>query len=92
MTTPVTIGKAKDNPTHFAEVLDAMSGGNRSAEQIAKDGARATISQIDKLRRQLDQAERVCQHVIATGKIRKDDDAIWRRVARAADKLLEGMA
>jgi hypothetical protein len=65
---------------------------HRTDEQIAKDGARLAISQIDKLRRQLDQAERACQHVQVTGRARKDDDAIWRRVQRAADKLPGGMS
>jgi len=74
-----------------AEVLDRLIGGNRNLEQIAKDGARVVISQIDQLRRQLDQAERAAQHTVRTGKMRRDDDAIWRRVKRAADKLLEGM-
>lgn len=76
---------------HIAEAMDKMLGGNRTLDQIMRDGAKVTISQIDKLRRQLDQAERACQHVIATGKERKDDPAIWKRVAKAADKLLEGM-
>jgi hypothetical protein len=79
------------DPLTQEEVFAKMFGGGRSADEMAKDGARATISQIDKLRRQLDQAERSCQHVATTGKIRKDDAAIWKRVARAADKLLEGM-
>ena len=74
-----------------AEAVDRMIGDNRALQQIAKDGARVVISQIQKLRNRLDQAERAAQHTIATGRMRKGDDAIWRRVKRAADNLLEGM-
>lgn len=77
--------------TTMVGALAHMLGDPRSEDQIARDGARLMISQIDKLRRQLDQAERACQHVIATGKPRKDDKAIWRRVTRAVDNLLAGM-
>jgi hypothetical protein len=87
---PDTIEPIK--PLTDVEALAWALGDHRSPEQIAKDGARVTISLIDKLRRQLDQAERACQHVQATGHARKDDDAIWRRVSRAAHKLLDGMA
>ncbi len=73
------------------DVYRLLSGDTRTDDQIARDGARLTISQIDKLRRQLDQAERDCQHVIRTGNAKKDSDAIWKRVAKAADKLLAGM-
>lgn len=75
-----------------AQVLDRLIGGNRTDEQIAKDGARVTISQIEKLRRQLDQLERCAQHVNTTGKARHDDAAVWKRVRKLADKLLDGMA
>jgi hypothetical protein len=78
-------------PIHIAEAMGRMFGGNRTTDQIMRDGAKVTISQIDKLRRQLDQAERACQHVISTGRERKDDAAIWKRVAKAADRLLDGM-
>lgn len=74
-----------------SQAIERLMGGKRTDEEIMKDGARAAISQIDKLRRQLDQAERACQHVQLTGKSRKDDTAIWKRVAKAADKLLDGM-
>jgi len=70
------------------QVLEKVAGGSRSDDQIARNGARATLSQIDKLRNQLAQAERCCQHVISTGTVRHDDAAVWRRVERAADKLL----
>jgi len=78
-------------PIHVAEMIDKMQGRHRTVEQIMQDGARVTISQIDKLRRQLDQAERAAQYVIRTGKERKGDTAVWKRVAKAADTLLEGM-
>lgn len=74
-----------------AEALDRLMGGSRSEDQIAKDGAKVVISQIDKLRRQLDKAERAAQHVLRTGKEQKGEDAIWRRVRKAADNLLDGM-
>jgi hypothetical protein len=74
-----------------AAAIERLLGGDRTDEQMAKDGARLTLSQIDKLRNQLTQAERACQHVLATGKVRKDDAAIWRRVARASAKLLDDM-
>lgn len=74
------------------QAVERMTGGTRTDEQIAKDGAKVVLSQIGKLRRQLDQAERATQHVLHTGTARKDDDALWRRVRRAADSLLEGMA
>jgi uncharacterized protein involved in exopolysaccharide biosynthesis len=75
----------------MSQAMEKLTGGTRTDEQIAKDGAKLVISQISKLRRQLDQAERACQQVMLTGKPRKDDAAIWNRVAKACDKLLDGM-
>ncbi|HEX8414267.1 MAG TPA: hypothetical protein VF637_10330 [Sphingomicrobium sp.] len=70
---------------------EKMMGGSRTDEQILADGLRLTLSQIDKLRNQLKQAERMCQYAATTGKMHKDDRAVWKRVAKAADKLLDGM-
>lgn len=74
-----------------SQVVEKLIGGTRSDAQIAKDGARAVIGQIDKLRYQLDQAERSAQYTLRTGTTLKSDDAIWKRVGRAAATLLEGM-
>ncbi|MFS0771009.1 hypothetical protein [Sphingomonas sp. 1P08PE] len=74
-----------------SQVIEKMMGGTRTDDQIMRDGARATISQIDKLRNVLRQAEQCCQHVIATGRERHDDAKVWKRVEKAADKLLDGM-
>jgi len=74
-----------------SEIMRGALGDHRTDEQCAKDGARVTLSQIDKLRNQLMQAEKCCQHVIATGRLRHDDDKVWKRVFKAADKLLDGM-
>lgn len=77
-----------------AAVLATISralGDARTDAEMAKDGARRTLSLIDKLRNQLNMAERDCQHVLRTGDALKDSDAIWKRVAKASDKLLDGM-
>lgn len=75
-----------------SQVMEKMTGGSRTDDQIAREGARLTISQIGKLRRQLDQLERDAQHVVATGRGRKDSAAIWKRVSKAADLLLGAFA
>jgi hypothetical protein len=74
------------------EVRRVLTGDARTDDQVARDGARLVLSQIDKLRNQLDQAERRAQRVMAGLPPLKDDDAVWKRVRRAADKLLDGMA
>lgn len=71
--------------------LSRALGDTRTDAEMAKDGARRTLSLIDKLRNQLRMAERDCQHVLSTGNALKDSDAIWKRVAKASDKLLDGM-
>lgn len=77
--------------TSMSQVVEKMTGGTRTDEQIAKDGAKVVLSQIGKLRRQLDQAERCAQHVLRTGTERKGDEAVWKRVCRAAEALIDGM-
>lgn len=74
-----------------AEMVERLTGGKRTEAEMFADGARVAISQIDKLRRQLDEAERAAQFCIRNGRPRKDDNAVWKRVAKAADRLLEGM-
>lgn len=80
-----------DKAISVSQVIAKMTGDPRSDRKIASDGAKVAISQIDKLRRQLDQAERACQHVIATGLPKKDDAQIWRRVSKCAAALLHDM-
>lgn len=66
-------------------------GDSRTERQMAEDGAKRCLSQIDKLRNQLRMCERDCQHLLATGNALKDSDAIWKRALKAADKLFDGL-
>lgn len=91
MTAPLHLNALPQEGASDLDVYRLLSGDTRTDDQIARDGARATIGQIDKLRRQLAAAERDCQHVLRTGNALKDSDAIWKRVAKASDKLLDGM-
>lgn len=79
------------DPVDAAVALARALGDHRDPTDIAREGAKRTLSQIDKLRNQLRAAERDCQHVVTTGNALKDSDAIWKRVAKAANNLLDGM-
>lgn len=76
----------------MAVAFARLMGDQRTERQMAEDGAKRCLSQIDELRNQLRMAERDCQHVLATGNALKDSCAIWKRVSKAAANLLDGMA